>query len=223
MSAGAVPRRAVLDPNEDAGAVVRGSRADLLVVADGHRGAAASEVAVEQILEALGADPPPADLTGESLTALFFDAGIAVQRETTRAASRQPDSRTTLALALVTDETVQWASLGDSCVAYVTKDGASRLDVPRSAYLGYGLSVGDIAATTTHGLVARETFDCLVLTTDGLVDALSAEGLEVEDVVHEEFMRADDATQLADRLLRRAIEARVADAVTVAVASTTSA
>jgi serine/threonine protein phosphatase PrpC len=219
MSAGAKPLsgRAV-DGNEDVGAIVRGSRAELLIVADGHFGHEASELAVHHVLEALGDDLPPADLVDEELVALFFDAGVAVQHETGRFGCPHPESRTTLALALVTDEVVQWAALGDSCVMIAAGDSGVRLDAPRSAYLGSRFHVADVAAAMTRGRVARTASDALVLATDGLVDALGVADMDLATAVLRELGGLVDAERLADSLVQLALEYEAEDAVTVAVA-----
>lgn len=223
MSAGAMAKEPpAVDPNEDAGAVVRGPRADLLVVADGHFGREASELAVDHVLEALGDEPPPADLSDEELVAVFFEAGVTVQRETGRASCLHPDSRTTLALALVADDSVQWASLGDSCLVLATTDGGDRLDVPRGAYLGYRFDFAEVAAALTRGRIAWNSGDCLVLATDGLVDAVGVNGLEVAAAVSGELGGDPDAGRMAERLLQLALDRRADDAVTVAVAANRS-
>jgi serine/threonine protein phosphatase PrpC len=222
MSAGARTKpRPALDPNEDVGAVVSGSRADLLVVADGHFGREASELAVDHVLDMIGDDPPPADLTDEELVDLFFDAGVAVHRETSRAGSPHPDSRTTLALALVAGDAVQWASLGDSCVVLATSEaGATRVDVPRSAYLGYRFAPSDMAAALTRGRAAWNSGHCLVLATDGLVDAVGVDGLDIAAIVSRELGSGADAARTAERLLQLALAGQADDAVTIAVAAT---
>lgn len=221
ISAGATAKPSpALDANEDVGAAVKGARADLLVVADGHFGCEASELAVDHVLAALGEDPPPADLSDEQLVAIFFDAGVAVQRETTRVGVQHPDSRTTLAFALVADDAVQWAAIGDSCVVVAGNDGGARLDVPRSAYLGDRFGFTDVAATLTRGRCARSSIDCLVLATDGFVDCLVPDGVDVAAIVSGELGSARDAGQIAEALVTLALRQRAGDAVTIAVALT---
>ena len=218
-SAGAKPPSVpAVDGNEDVGAIVSGSRAELLIVADGHFGHEASELAVHHVLEALGDDPPPADLVDEELVALFFDAGVAVQHETGRFDCPHPNSRTTLALALVTDEIVQWAALGDSCVIIAAGQWGVRLDTPRSAYLGSRFHVTDIAAAMTRGRLARTVWDALVLATDGLVDALGVADKDLATTVQRELGSRVGAEQLADCLIQLALGHGAEDAVTIAVA-----
>jgi serine/threonine protein phosphatase PrpC len=223
MSAGARAKALpALDPNEDVAAIVHGSRADLLVVADGHFGREASELAVDHVLEAIGDDPPPADLSDDELVTVFFDAGVTVQREISRPDCPHPNSRTTLALALVSDGAVQWAALGDSCVVLATTAGGARLEVPRNAYLGYRFAFADVAAALTRGRAEWNSGDCLVLATDGLVDAVELDGLDIATVVSRELGSAADAARAAEVLLQLALAKDADDAVTIAVAATQS-
>lgn len=217
MSAGAAPKRHAIGAlNEDAGAIAVGRRGVVLIVADAHFGYDASELAVDHVLDAIGPDPPPADLSGDELVALFFDAGVAVQRETTRPGFAHPNSRTTLALALVSDKAVQWASLGDSCVLLVSDDGCERVDVPRGAYLGQGFDMAEIAATLSTGRASRSDVRGVVLATDGLVDSLGEDGQGVAAVVAAQRRDARDARDLGERLVTGALARGITDAVTVA-------
>ena len=221
MTAGVRPKAPpAVDPNEDMGAVVRGPRADLLVVADGHFGREASELAVDHVLDAIGDDPPPADLTDDELVTVFFDAGVAVQRELGRPGCPHPESRTTLTLALVADDAVQWAAIGDSCVVLASTAGGARLDEPRNTYLGYRFSFTEVAAALTRGRAAWNSGNCLVLATDGLVDALAVGELDVAAVVSRELGSAADAARAAETLLHLAVAEEADDAVTIAVAAT---
>lgn len=220
MSAGSTPkkRRWTSDPNEDAAAVLEGNGAAALAVADAHFGHESSERVIEYVLDALGDEPPDASLSDAQLVNLFFHAGVAVQRETTRADSRHPDTRTTLALALISSEAVQWAALGDSCVVVVGTDGGTRVDTPSSAFLGNRFTHADIAASLTRGRAARDAIKYVVCATDGLSHALSRRGLSFAEVVASELGGARTARQGAERLVTRALGEGVDDAVTVAVA-----
>jgi serine/threonine protein phosphatase PrpC len=218
MSAGAQSGDATIGRNEDVGAIVVGPRASLLVVADGHFGCEASELAVEFVLTALSADPPPADISDEELVTVFFDAGVAVQRETAHVAHGRPESRTTLALALVSRDAVQWAALGDSCVLVTSQDDGGRLDVPRSAYLGQRFGISEMAAAMTRGRCRRDDVAGLVLATDGLVDSLGREMLDILSGMLSEPPQRGLAGQVAERLVMAALRRRATDALTVAVA-----
>ncbi len=219
ISPGATPRDRprASDPNEDAGAILKGSGASVLVVADGHFGREASERVVDFVLDALGDDPPDANLSEAQLVALFFGAGVAVQRETTRADCTHPDTRTTLALALIAHEAVQWAAIGDSCVVVVGADGGARVDTPRAVYLGDRFTHADIASSLTRGRIAREDVTGVVCATDGLLDGLAQAGVAVEGLVAAEAADARTAADVAEHLVARVLREGVDDAVTVAV------
>lgn len=217
MSAGARKRRNVpVDPNEDVGAVVSGPDAALLVVADAHFGREASHIAVDHLLDAIGDAPPRPDLSAEQLEDLFHSAGVAVQRETTRAGSRHPDTRTTMAFALVNNETVQWASLGDSCVVMAGSRGCARVDVPRAAYLGNAYTHADVAAALTCGRAENDGVSCVICATDGLADAFGSDR-ELERTIEGSIASSTRAAHVADRLVNQALSAGIADAVTIAV------
>jgi serine/threonine protein phosphatase PrpC len=220
MSAGARQKQRpwASDPNEDAGAVLEGHGATALVVADAHFGYESSERAIDCVLEALGDDPPDASLSEAQLVKLFFDAGIAVQRETTRTDAPHPDSRTTLALALISSESVQWAAIGDSCIVVVREGEATRVDTPSTAFLGNRFTHADIAGTLTRGRLSRDDVDCVVCATDGLSDSFSRAGMPIADAVALHVAGARSAGQVADRLVSEALAQGVDDAVTVAVA-----
>ncbi len=220
MSAGAKKKQRawIPDPNEDAGAVLEGHGAAALVVADAHFGHESSERAVDCVLEALGDDPPDASLSEAQLVKLFFDAGVAVQRETTRDHAPHPDTRTTLALALISSESLQWAAIGDSCVVVVREGDATRVDTPSAAFLGNRFTHADIAGILTRGRMGREDVQCVVCATDGLSDALSQDGLQIADAIASHVAGARSARQIAERLVSQALAYGIDDAVTVAVA-----
>jgi serine/threonine protein phosphatase PrpC len=212
--------RPPLDPNEDAGAVVRGDEAALLVVADGHFGREASELAVEHVVAAFGDDPRRPGLSDEELVRLFFDAGVAIQRETTRPGCAHPHTRTTLALALVGRGQVQWASFGDSGVLIVSEDRGTRFDRPRNVYLGDSFTVGDVSSALQRGMSDVATGSYVVVTTDGLLDALEQSETDLATTVSREAMPAAAAGEMVELLLASALRRRSRDAVTVAVART---
>jgi serine/threonine protein phosphatase PrpC len=207
------------DPNEDAGAVVHGSRADLLVVADAHFGSEASEIAVGHVLAALGDDPPPADLSPADLVALVFGAGVAIQQWAVEPACPNPDSATTLALALVTEHVAQWASFGDSCVIVTAGDEGRRLDTPERAYLGQAFEVEEIEKLLTHGHYERRPGDCVVIGTDGLADAIEPGWSTMASLVSAYVERSYGGVAIVESLIDLALQRESADAVTVAVAS----
>jgi serine/threonine protein phosphatase PrpC len=100
--------------------------------------------------------------------------------------------------------------------------GGTRLDVPRNAYLGYRFAFADVAAALTRGRAAWNGGDCFVLATDGLVDAVGVDGLDIATVVSREVGSATDAARAAEALLQLALAEGADDAVTIAVAATPS-
>lgn len=219
MSAGSASKGRVGKGNEDSGAVVSKGRAALLVVADAHFGPEAAEVAVDHIVTSIGGDISGAELTDEATASLFFRTGVAVQRETTRAGFPHPDTKTTLALARMTDDDVVWASIGDSCVFLASASGGTTgMGTPRSAYLGNRFTPADVAASVAYGRLRRSEVRAVVVATDGLVATLGRAGLEVASAVEEACRSNSAADEVAEALVSRALREGCDDAVTVAVA-----
>lgn len=218
-SAGARPKRhPPLDPNEDCAAVVDGDRALLLVIGDAHRGCEAAELAIAYVVGVLGPDPRPGDLTEDEIVTLMWDAGMEVQRGVGIPTHRHPNSRTTLAFALVSSDVVQWASFGDSAVLIANLAGVMRLDVPRSIYLGYSFSRSEIGALVTTGIRVRSGEDKVILATDGLVDCGLSTGRTLESFISLELNGSLRASETAQRLVDATLRHDATDAVTVAVA-----
>ena len=207
-----------LDPNEDCAAVALGSRAALLTVADAHYGCDAAELAVASVLAALGDDPPD-HLTAAEAVSTVWNAGMAVQRGTSRHGSDRTESRTTLALALVTANLVHWVSFGDSCVLLVSDRGGRRLDIPRPVYLGFMFSTSEIGGLVGSGSAPREPGDVVVLATDGLVDYGVPPGGGLEDVVAACTDGSRGAEAVARRLVEHALRRDARDAISVAVSA----
>ena len=207
-----------VDPNEDAGAIVSGPRADLLVVADAHFGCRASEIAVAHVLGVLGHDPPPANLSRDQLVNAVFEAGSAVASATTPG-DVQSDSATTLAFALVTETEVQWASLGDSAVIVMQDGEPLRLDVSRPTYLGQWFGHDEIAELVSLGQHTRHEGDCVILATDGFVDAMRDDWAEATALVRSHIESSYGARAIAEGLIGLALHREVEDAVTIAIAS----
>jgi Protein phosphatase 2C len=219
MTAGANARsRPSYDPNEDSGAILDVPGASALIAADGHFGHESAECVVDFVVDALGADPPDARLSEAQLVRMFFDAGVAVQRETTRATCPHPDSRTTLVLAVVACDAVHWAAFGDSSIVLVGKDGGIRVDTPRAVYLGDRFTHIDVGNALTRGRVPRDDIACVVCATDGLEHGLARGDSTLEGAVASETAEASTAREVAEGLIARALSAGVDDAVTVAVA-----
>jgi serine/threonine protein phosphatase PrpC len=159
-----------IDPNEDAAVAVAGARGTLLAVADGHNGWPATEAAITSVVEALGDDPPPADLSDAALVELFLRASDAVVDVTGHRSSTAPHSRTTLVLALVSGRRLQWASFGDSAVYTVTPAAATALSRPTHRFVGYPMSRLAVDSLLDRGTVTLVNGAWVVLASDGFVD-----------------------------------------------------
>lgn len=145
----------------------------------------------------------------------MFDVSRAIEEHTAELACDQPASRTTLALALVDADTIQWATFGDSFVLVGDGESVVSLGTPRATYLGYSFVRAEVSALLTRGARSRSRHDYLVLATDGLFCAPSLVPGSIEPVLRE----GRDAEWTARRIVSLALEAGVADAVSVAVAS----
>jgi serine/threonine protein phosphatase PrpC len=223
-------------PNEDAVGLQRGAGGHLAVVADGHGGREAAEIAVDWVLEELA----PAWLAPHAgeLTASFEraarDAAAALHAAILRA-GLAPDPnpcRTTLSVALVrpAEGWLGHWSVGDSHVFEVGATGAREpcgLADARAAYLG-------TAAVSPEWLRERvrvcagssEHIRCLVLATDGLseigIGVANPAGV-VAEVVGQASARTTDLRPLAtargvvERALASQSAQRAGDNVAAAV------
>lgn len=216
-SAGAVAKpEAPHEPNEDAGAVVGGVSADLLVVADAHHGSLASRIAVEAVADAVGSNPSPADLSDPALEAIVYEIGLAIHDETTPDSGTSPrPSRTTLAFALVTAGSLRWASFGDSIVLAGDATGVAELGCRRSAYLGQGFLRAEVATFLDRGQRTRSQSEYVILATDGLLSLTEARPDHLRGILG----RGDGAAGVAREIVAAALAAGADDSVTVAVAS----
>lgn len=159
------------DPNEDAVALVVGRRATLAVVADGHNGWASTEASMGAVLQHLGGDPPPADLTDDEISDVFWAAHKAILDATQPHDAEHPDSRTTLVLALVTGDRMQWASVGDSTVYAASPASDGRLNRRQNRFLGYaGMPRRGLSMLLEQGVERLGDHEWAVLATDGFSD-----------------------------------------------------
>ncbi len=158
-----------VDDNEDAVAVVTGpSGVTLLVCADGHNGATSSHVAVREVLEAFGDDPPPA-LSEDEWLAFFGRVNDAVIA-TKGLGSVHPSSNTVLIVALVAGGEISWAAIGDGALV-LARPGASRgrqLNKEAMRFVGYPMSRRQLKSTLQRGRTRVEPGEWVVLVTDGL-------------------------------------------------------
>lgn len=219
VSAGAFEKaRPPLDPNEDVCAIAQGAGARLLVVADAHDGREAAEIAVEHVLNAVGGDVARLNLPDRNVTAILFEAGVAVQRGVGLPDAPHPQSRTTLAVARVAPGFVEWVSFGDSCVIVASPHVGRRLDKPRPAYLGYWFSHPEVGALATAGLQPLARDEVVVLASDGFAHFVSTDGGSPEQVVSAVLNESRGATDVARALVETALVLGASDAVSVAVA-----
>ncbi len=133
------------DPNEDAAAFAIGEGGTLLVVADGHHGHKAAEIAVVELLRVAGpawTGPDPHGLRRNwqsEASATLYDLNMAIVESSLDGVPE--DSRTTIAIVLVRpeDDLLAYASMGDSHIFHVGEVEAVDLAFDakrRSFYLG---------------------------------------------------------------------------------------
>ena len=195
-----------------------GPRATLLVVADAHNGAEAAEVAVVTLTDALGADPPPADLGPARLVELLHATEHAIWVETRRHRYPRRGSRTAISLALVTAGRAQWASVGDTAVILRRADAAVLLSTPQPIYLGTAAGPEQLADVLQVGSVDLRPGDGVVLASDGFVDFVGDPATAVDEVTAE--CAGLSVRSLVAQLVQRAFSGRAGDNVAVAAAFT---
>ncbi|HSK92397.1 MAG TPA: protein phosphatase 2C domain-containing protein [Euzebyales bacterium] len=204
---------AYVDPNEDAVAAVAGETAQLLVVADGHNGHRASHVALEAIVDALGAAPPPADLDDDDMLALFVRADQAIAAA---APPFGPRTRTTLVVALRTVDTLQWAGAGDSALLVVGGGATGALPAQTSWFCGDHLSPSQMRGSLARGRNAVPPQAWVALATDGYTDYLPVPRPPAEAT--QAFLRGvADPADAAEALLRQARRGGAGDNVGVSI------
>lgn len=201
------------DPNEDVvAAVVDGDRA-LLVVADGHRGQDAAVVAVEAVLR-WAADGLPAELDRHAAVDLVHEVNRQVMVAVRDVGCANPESRTTLALALVVGPRCWWASMGDSAVFAGTAGAVRRLGKDRSRFIGWPMHHRDVRFALQHGRHDLAADDAVVVCSDGLHEF--ARGRAAHEAVRAALARPDP-TDVVVAVIDAAGEAGAGDNVAVAV------
>jgi serine/threonine protein phosphatase PrpC len=204
---------AYLDPNEDMAAVVCGPRGTLLVVADGHSGREAPIAAVEAVLAHIDDDPPAADLSDDELVEVLEVANRAVLRRVMSLEPPRADSRTTLVVALVAGDAVQWAALGDS-VAILAAPGRTRLLAAQpTRFVG---QPGGVARVATKGSTGAPHGAWVILATDGYSD-WAPDGGDLARATALWTAGARDAGTVVHRLLDKARAGGAGDNVAIAV------
>jgi len=219
LSRGGAPKRyAHRDPNEDGAAFARGDGGDLLVVADGHGGHEAAELAVDLLVERFApewtAGSGPALPWTELARRAVGQAHAAILECAARGGNLE--SRTTLAFALVRpqDDLVAWASVGDSHVFLAEATETADLNPPGQAPVHFLGSPSRTLETLEMRIDSRALGGAraLVLATDGL----SEHGIGVESpreavaaaVAHAEPAKPELRPLLAARhLLEQALAA----------------
>ncbi|MDO9410072.1 ADP-ribosylglycohydrolase family protein [Patulibacter sp.] len=198
---------AATDPNEDAVRVFRTNGATVILVADGHNGESSARVACDVIASLLEEDQHAVD-TEADLVELLTGTNGAVRSAT--AALGQPESRTTLVLAVVRGSRVRWASMGDSLVLLAEPDGTmQRLGTPRHRFLGWPMDAHDVLAAVDHGEETLPADGWLVLASDGLTDFVDDPAEAVRAATRLELLAHVDAEDLREALCPTAI--RVVD------------
>ena len=198
------------DPNEDAAIAVVGPRATLLAVADGHNGWPATEAVISTVVAALGVDPPPADVPDDAVVDLFHRASQAVLDVTARPGAINPDSRTTLVVALVAGRRLQWASFGDSAVYTVSQAAATALARPQHMFVGYPMPRRAVDWGLERGTTELTEGEWVVVATDGFVDFARPFPTQL-------FAAGADAAGVAEGLVEAACHGGAGDNVAVAV------
>jgi serine/threonine protein phosphatase PrpC len=170
LSAGAKKKAySYIDPNEDAVAVAITSTRVLLVVADGHNGMASTRAAVGHVLDELGDVPAPSGVPDRVLVDVFHRAGEAVQVAAN--AAKQPQSRTTLIVAIAEGGELRWAVMGDSLLCVVSPDGeVAFLGERLSRFVGWPMTPAQVDERLGRGLTRLREGSWVIAATDGLSD-----------------------------------------------------
>ena len=206
-----------VDPNEDVVAVVERDGATLVVCADGHNGMAASRTAVACVLEALEALPGLAAADEHVLLGVFQQANERVLAA--GPAAGQPESRTTLVVAVLSDGRLTWAAMGDSLLALVTDGRVELLGRRRSHFIGYPMTPAEVAERLPRGAVELAGDTWVIAASDGLADFV----LDLRGLLAEVAGPRADAAQVVEHLIGAACAGGAGDNVAVAAVRATGA
>jgi serine/threonine protein phosphatase PrpC len=199
------------DPNEDAVAVVAGTRATLLACADGHNGFASAREALGAILDRMYEVPAPDQLPDDDLIDLWHELGGRIRAA--GQASGQPESRTTLILAIAGEGLLRWAAMGDSLLATVEPTGeVALLGERRSHFVGFPMTREEVAERLQRGLEPVDDGTWVILASDGLTDFVD----DVPDSLRAATGGAPDASAAVERLIAAAFAGGAGDNVAVA-------
>jgi serine/threonine protein phosphatase PrpC len=177
---GAKKRYPHTDPNEDAAGFALGEPGALLVVADGHSGREAAEVAVGELLRravALFSDSAEVTRAQWATTALEMLAAVHAAILARVASGGRDTARTTLAMALVRpdDDLLAFASAGDSHIFRVGPSEVVDLACDserRGRYLGN--PAADLGSLRDDCVIGTETLPgvrAVALATDGISES----------------------------------------------------
>jgi serine/threonine protein phosphatase PrpC len=210
-----------VDDNEDAVAVVVGpSGTTLLVCADGHNGATASHVAVREVLDRVGEDPPPS-FSDDQWLELFGAVNEAVIA-TKGLGSVHPSSNTVLMVALVSGGEISWAAIGDAAIVLARPGGMRGRQLNKEAmrFVGHPMNRRQLKGTLQRGRTRVEPGEWVVMVTDGLSEFVAP--LRPADVVPRVLALAarnggDPAEAAALALVDTACNAGAGDNVAAAV------
>src|SRR5680860_552639 len=142
-----------VDPNEDVVAAAIGDEAMLLVVADGHNGVQAAEIAVDVALQSAGVPTP--ELAGR-LVGLFGVAHEAVRAATASLRLPHRESRTTLTIGLLCGGTLSWVPTPELAGRLVGLFGVAH-EAVRAATASLRLPHRERRTTLTVGLLCGGT------------------------------------------------------------------
>ena len=206
---------AYVDPNEDAAGCVVGRRARLLVVADGHNGHRASHAAVAAVMDLLGDDPPPADLTEDEMFAAvqLIEDRIALATDDLDG----PRSRTTLVVALRTPTQLQWFGAGDSALLVFERGPARRLPTRAPWFFGDDPGHHTLRRSLARGRIDLAPWAWVVAVTDGYTDYVPDELTPEAAVARALVDTAGGAERAVGALLDQARRGGAGDNVGVSV------
>ena len=190
-------RYAYTDPNEDVVAAVTDSNRLMLVVADGHHGKESSVVAVQALVDLARAGLPER-VDSDRAVELFLRLNDKVVEEISSPLCPNPQSRTTLAVALLTGAQLSWASLGDSSVFARHGELTIRLDqARRDRFLGERYSRRRMASSMSSGTVQLGAGDHVYVASDGYTDFAAnplawrgADGAAPDEIARDGVQRA---------------------------------
>jgi serine/threonine protein phosphatase PrpC len=196
-----------VEPNEDGTLYFCNAAGELAAVADGHNGAYASEIALDEVRKwAPRLIESQADAFAAEIEAL-------VDRLETRVAEVAP-ARTCLLLVAARGRLCHWANFGDSSLFRAAE--RDQLHPPNSLILGGPLGSWSMSKTPPWwGSFEREPGERVAALTDGVTNFIPNEG-----EIHKTLRAAEDDVSAAVRLCQRAMLGGAGDNVAAAVLGT---